>query len=142
MAYFLSFSGLAILVILAFLLLQAARTKNNELLAHSEPFRAWYEAQDLSLYPFKVLIKKGLLAIVLLAWICGVILAGINEGVAYTLLVFLLGWAPAFALSVILMAVFLLFVQFARYVLFVIRWAFRLRGAIEVSVSSKSDSTY
>lgn len=140
MAYFLSFSGLAILVILFFLLLQSAKAKNDELLAHSEPFRVWFESQDLSLQPFRKWIKKSVLVFVGLGWLLGVVLAAMNEGVAYTLLVFLLGWAPAFALSLILMGLILVGVQLCRYTLFSVTWLNRVRHSVQVSRGGKSDS--
>lgn len=141
MAYFLSFSGLAILVIIFFMALQAAKAKNDELLQHSEPFRDWFESQDLSLRPHRDLIKKGLLMLVVIGWCWGVLLAALNEGAAYTLLVVLLGWAPAFALSLILTGAILALVQLLRGGLFCLRWLGRVRSSLQVAKSSKSDAT-
>ena len=141
MAYFLSFSVLAVFVLILFLGLQAAKNKHDQLMQHSDPYKHWFEGQDLSLDRHRAVIKRVTLVLVVLGWVSAVVLAGLNEGVAYTLLVVFLGWAPAVALAVVLMAVLLGLYQMIRYVVFMVKWLVKANRTTQVSSAGKPDST-
>ena len=139
MAYFLSFSVLSVFILVVFLGLQSAKARHNQLLVKSDPYKYWFESQDLSLAKHRTSIKKTTVALVVMFWVAAVVLAGYNEGVAYTLLVVFLGWAPAIALAVAVMALLLGLFQVLRYIGFIVTWVIKANRSAQVVSPEKPD---
>lgn len=125
MVYLFAFCGVAVLCVALVLVWFKAQRTNNQLLLENSEFCDWYGQQDLSFKKYKRFLKQFYIVLACMLWVVGFVYSAFTEGVAYTLLVVVLGWFPAFSLAFVVVFVTTFILQVGRCVVFSLRWFFK-----------------